>query len=332
MEKFTVKTKMSKIMKAPELEGYHKFLIYGGEASKAKNPAMAAMALAPLSALSRAGWSPEGIAAGLNFLSEKMAAGKTSIHYLYPGAQADAPQKEDVNLLRILPDGEYCGKETILLAAGGAYNSVCTLVEAIPTARHFSQLGHQVFLLTYRVRQEKAALMALDDLAKAVEYLVQNKDTLGMDPSQIVIGGFSAGANLISNWGMYQEGYGAYGLPKPKALLPIYTYIDIKTESKKDKKGGLIGFMFGPDYPEYLDRFNVVDHIDDRYPPCYLVCGKNDTTVPPVNSEMMKEKLDAAGVPAVLDMGENAPHGFGDGTGTDVEGWPERAAEFFTKL
>ena len=28
----------------------------------------------------------------------------------------------------------------------------------------------------------------------------------------------------------------------------------------------------------------------------------------------------------------NAPHGFGDGTGTDVEGWPDKAIDFLEAL
>ena len=46
----------------------------------------------------------------------------------------------------------------------------------------------------------------------------------------------------------------------------------------------------------------------------------------------MKERLDAAGVPAILDEGVHAAHGFGDGTGTDVEGWPKRAIDFLESL
>ncbi len=30
----------------------------------------------------------------------------------------------------------------------------------------------------------------------------------------------------------------------------------------------------------------------------------------------------------MLEEGNHAPHGFGDGTGTDVEGWPMRAISF----
>lgn len=47
-----------------------------------------------------------------------------------------------------------------------------------------------------------------------------------------------------------------------------------------------------------------------------------------MNSVEMKECLDRAGVPAKLIVAEHAPHGFGDGEGTDAAGWPECAMAF----
>lgn len=333
MSEFSTKTTVLQVLSSPVFADYRKYLIYNGsEGKKVFDIATKLINLSPIFALSIAGWSPKGIVAGLNFLSEKIQSAKTSIHFLYQKDVLDDPQKKDVNLLQILPDRLDPSKETIVLAAGGGYNSVCTMVEALPTARHFSSLGHQVFLLTYRVKEEKAVERSISDLARAIEYLVQHQQELGINPNQMVIGGFSAGANLISNWGMYHIGYGAHGLPKPKALLPIYALVDLKSEDSLIKKADLLVTMFGKNYLSELDKYNVAEHIDEKYPPCYIVCGKNDKTVPCRNSELIKEKLDNIGIPAVLEVGENAPHGFGDGTGTDVEGWPMRAAAFFAQL
>jgi len=38
------------------------------------------------------------------------------------------------------------------------------------------------------------------------------------------------------------------------------------------------------------------------------------------------------GVKVQLKLGEKGEHGFGDGRGTDVEGWPEAAIQFLEKL
>ena len=335
MGRFTTETIMGDVFLAPEFAEYQKYLIYSNAAAidpDNLDDQQKQMSQVPLSFLKQIGWSPEGIVKGLNFLAEAIAAKRTELYFIYDESEITDGQQKDVNLYRLLPERLDPDKDTIILAAGGAYGSVCTMVEALPTARHFVEAGYQVFLFTYRVGVKGAALLALDDMARAVKYLCDNADRLSVDPDRLVIGGYSAGANLISNWGAPNVGYKKYGMPKPKALFPIYTFIDLKTESKRDENGGLLAPMFGENFADHLADFNIVDHIDADYPPCYIVCGRDDNTVPCANSEMMKERLDAAGVSAVLDEGEHAAHGFGDGTGTDVEGWPERAIAFIQTI
>ena len=63
-----------------------------------------------------------------------------------------------------------------------------------------------------------------------------------------------------------------------------------------------------------------------------MLSGKDDQVVGFHDSELLKKLLDQSGVPAVLDAADHAPHGFGDGTGTALEGWPERAIAFLEKL
>ena len=72
----------------------------------------------------------------------------------------------------------------------------------------------------------------------------------------------------------------------------------------------------------------MAEHVDGDYPPCYIACGRDDATVGIRDSELLKTLLDQAGVPAILDAADHAAHGFGDGTGTALEGWPERALVF----
>ena len=91
--------------------------------------------------------------------------------------------------------------------------------------------------------------------------------------------------------------------------------------------------MFGAKPSEArMSEYDVDKHMNKDYPPCYIVCGKDDSTVPPVNSERLKECLDALGIPAELEEGEHAEHGFGNGLGTSCEGWTARADAFINKL
>ena len=336
MKRFTTQSTMMDAFTAPGLVQYQKYLMYSGQHTDAGGPDAdrhAQMAQAPLSVLSNIGWSPEGIVEGLNTLQDAIEDGRTAQYFIYPEETwIEDPMKQDINFIRIRPVNPKPGAPVIVLCAGGAYQTVCTMVEALPTARHFLEAGYEVFLFTYHVGVQKAALLALDDLAAGIRYLKDHSRELGIAPFRYAIGGFSAGANLISNWGSPQIGYKAYHLPKPVAMFPIYTFIDLKMESQRDENGGLLAPMLGDDFRALIEKFNVVDHIDADYPPCYIVCGKDDNTVPPVNSEKMKENLDTAKVAAVLEEGDHAAHGFGDGTGTDVEGWPERAIAFLESL
>lgn len=337
MERFTQESTMGDVFMAPEFASISKYLMFSPNPPEIPE-GQEGFGRAPLSGLARIGWSPEGIVKGLNFLVEEIEAGRMEQYFVYEEADcADAPMKADVNLIRLLPENpkeEKDGKKVpyILLAAGGAYNSVCTMVEALPTARHMVEMGYQVFLFTYRVGYQGVTPHALDDLAAAIAYIGRHAEQFGIDPERYAVGGYSAGANLISNFGTGNIGWKRFGLPKPICMFPIYTFIDLKAESKRDERGGLVSAMFEGDFTKYLDDYNVVEHIDADYPPCYVVCGKDDATVPPVNSEVMVDLLKKQGTPAVLDEGEHAPHGFGDGTGTDVEGWPEKAIAFLEKL
>lgn len=282
------------------------------------------------------GWASSGVVRGLNLLAQEIEHDRLNQYFIYGENNcSDDPMKRDVNVIRFLPREEAAAnaeKPYIILAGGGAYQWVSNMVESIPTAVHMVARGYTVFLLTYRVNTEKAALKSLDDLAAAIRYIAKHKGVLGIQTDRYVLGGFSAGANLISNFGVPQLGYCKYSLPKPAALFPIYTFIDLKTQSNHNCIGDLLKPMFGSNYADYLDAYNIIDHINNTYPPCYIVCGKDDMSVPPVNSEQLMHLLQKAGVPAILEEGDHAPHAFGDGTGTDVEGWPDRAIDFLESL
>ncbi|MCR5006943.1 MAG: alpha/beta hydrolase [Clostridiales bacterium] len=331
MKAFTIQNTMEQVLTDPRIQPYSRFMIY----TPGANPMQEEMNRKPIESMREIGWSPEAIADGLTFLAEAVETGRMEQYFIYDeDACTDEPQKKNVNLMRLLPETIDPERPYIVLCAGGAYMSVCTAVEALPTAVHMVEAGYQVFLMTYRVQEEQAVRKSLDDLYHALRFIEAHKDQFTITDADVyAIGGFSAGANLISNWGAANVGYKKYGFAKPKVMFPIYTFIDLKAEAGRDEYGGLVRLMFSPEFTQAdVDEFNVIDHLDAAYPPCYIVCGKDDATVPPRNSEGMEAGLRAAGVPVALEEGDHAPHGFGDGTGTDVEGWPERALKFMESL
>lgn len=333
MTKITVKDTMGALVRIPELREIAPYLLYSPEGAPPEFDSF------PIAQVKNIGWSPEGMVHGLNFLIEQFSEERAKAYFVYsPEECADEPQKKDVNVVRLTPKKIDPAKPYIVLAAGGGYSAVCSAVEAYPTAVHMVKRGYQVFVLTYRVGGKGVLSKSLTDLAAALRFIGTRGEEFQLRPDCYAIGGFSAGANLISTWGTKHAGYGAFGMPKPKAMFPVYTLIDLESEKEREAQEdaeveGMLCTMLGEDYTqEMLEKYNICQQITADYPPCYIVCGKDDTTVPCRNSELMKESLDGNGVPCTLEAGEHAAHGFGDGTGTDVEGWPQRAVDFLESL
>ena len=227
----------------------------------------------------------------------------------------------------------------VLAISGGAYTSLCNLSEAFPAAASLNELGYNVFALDYRVNLSDIANAPdplfpkpLDDMAAALKYIFAHMEDFGLQNREYIVTGFSAGASLTVQWGVLSHGYAHYGLPKPKAMFPIYPVVDNRI-SYPEVYDMFNRSMFGPDYTEaLLDDYAVQKVMTEEYPPCYIVHSENDATVPVRNSYVLDERMNELGIPHVLEVPKTAGHGFGDGSGTDAEGWPERAIRFAESL
>ena len=57
-----------------------------------------------------------------------------------------------------------------------------------------------------------------------------------------------------------------------------------------------------------------------------------DTLVDPAHSKRLAEGLKRAGIPCMIEIGPTGGHGFTDGTGMCMEGWPARALKWLETL
>lgn len=316
---------IKKTLKENNAECFEKYLMY----SKSPLAKMILMATPEQILEGTKTWSKVGMTLGLELIIKAANSGKEFIYRLYSDSECkDDKQKKDVVLFNFPVD-----KKTpyIVVCAGGAYESVCSLAEAFPVAARLNELGYNVFVLNYRVGGTGVLPKPVDDLAKAVKFIEENAEKFNVEKGVYAVNGFSAGGNLTCLWGSDNYGYSKYGLPKPKALFPVYpvTSTNILHESEHSK---FTTTMCGKNATrEYIDSYDVVSHLDN-YPPCYIVACKDDDTVPYTQSVLLSEKLSEKGIKNILELGEKGRHGFGEGTGTSVEGWHKRAIEFFESL
>lgn len=281
-------------------------------------------------------WDIDSMIRGMEHLSE--LAGKQKIMYdVYPPEECvDDPEKKEVKLFYLPAGQQSSDKPFIICVSGGAYTCVCSMVESLPTAVRFNQLGYNVFVFNYRVQHGEDSLFPkpADDLAAAVKFILGHKETFGLNNTEYVVNGYSAGGSLTSIFGTERNGYAKYGLPKPKALFPIYPAISTSEEFMQgEPRAWFMSIMFGKDFDEsYAETFQVPEHMTAGYPPCYIVHAKDDPVVDCKNSKELYRLLKERNIPAELELAEFGGHGWGDGSGSGAAGWPDRAIHFLENL
>ena len=341
MTNITTETTIEEVFSASELKDLQRFLIYTGpnalpEEMTAQTQQLQKM---PLSVFSQMHWDPAGIAYGLNYLMEVRRKGY-DMRFVYTPEECEAdPSKKDVGFFYLPPkssgeaDGAAARKPFIVLCAGGGYQSVCSMVEAFPAAAAFCEMGYASFVVNYRVGQEGVLPMALEDLAAVIRAIRKDAETFSIEPDSYIVSGFSAGGNLASMWGTDRQGYARFGLPRPKALFPIYPVTSLSLLKESGGKEDFIRVMLGSDLSgQDLNSYSTDQLITDNYPPCYIVCCADDSTVDPRHSRLLERLLKERNIPVHLEIGEKGEHGFGLGLGTDVAGWTDRAAAFEAAL
>lgn len=315
------KTKLRDLKRMSAYQYVAPYLIYGHDMSNKL------MQMGTLDQMTQGAWSKESILHGLDRLAE-VAVDQQCLHRVYTVEEYRGDkQKRDVSLIHF-PVQEH-GKPAVIICAGGAYTNVCSLAEGFPVAARLNELGYPAFVLTYRVGGRALMPKPLEDLASAVRYVFRHAGSLGVSSSDYIIAGFSAGANLACLWGTDNHGYRVYGLPKPLAMFPVYPLLSPAYCYPGHAAERISQTMFGmPNKASVKLDYNVDEHMSADYPPCYIVCCKDDDVVPPENSLRLKKQLEQWGIPAELEQGEKGGHGFGEGIGTDVAGWVDRAVFF----
>ena len=281
------------------------------------------------SRLQAAKQSTAGMVNGLQQLSDLAESGRQFFYPIYSEAEIqEDKEKKDVVLFHFPVEGKA---PWVILVSGGGFETVCSMAEGFPVAAQINACGCHAFVLNYRVGAHRGGLMPrpIDDLAQAVRFIRTHADELHVEPNNYALAGFSAGGNICCEFCGNELGYQRYGLPKPKAVFPIYALTKRELYNGFAKRHGRI--QLGRNLSqEKLDRYNVLLHAA-TFPPAYIVVCKDDSTVPYTQSAELASALEKKGISCVLELGEHGEHGFGDGSGTDVEGWVGRAVEFFLK-
>ena len=273
------------------------------------------------------------------FMSLFAAAQRGEYYFpLYAEEERKAdPAKANVNFVYFPSDDPAADtRPFVFLVPGGGFVNVWSLTEGWPVARHFNQRGYHVFILTYRVCVEASAVKAMEDISRAMAIIRHKKDQFHVDPDRYITCGFSAGGYIICLWNT-EAGYPAYGIAKPQACFPIYpaTSYRLLNNDRWDKESHKDAFAMagvGCTMAEACNSvFEIPEHVEG-FPPTAIFVTAKDELVDPNHSRRLAGALVKAGIACRLEMGPTGGHGFADGSDMCMEGWPERALDWFEGL
>ena len=228
-----------------------------------------------------------------NYLRFHAEAGETIFYNIYTDEEKKRdPDKEDTGLFFFKGDP---GAKFAIVNAGGGFSYVGAMHDSFPHALELSKKGYNAFALIYR----PGAQTACEDLARAISFIFEHAEDLGIDTDCYSLWGGSAGARMSAWLGAYgTESFGEDAYPKAGAVVVNYTGLSDVT-----------GYE----------------------PPTYSAVGTSDGIANWRTMERRINAIKANGTDAEIEIFDGLSHGFGLGTGTVAEGWLDRACEFWER-
>ncbi len=187
----------------------------------------------------------------------------------------------------------------------------------IPDMPELLARGYIVASLDYRLAPQYKFPAQIVDVKCAIRHLRVYASIYKLDSNRIGVWGGSAGGHLVEMLGVTDKDAG----------FDVGQYLD------QSSRVQAVVDMFGPsDLPRLLTadapvvgrqvfgassaddpvliKASPVTYISPNDPPFLILQGDKDTTVPPEQSQILYDRLRAAGVPATLVIVKNAGHGF----------------------
>ena len=284
---FTVNTPIADVMADPAFEDFGQ-LLFPAQSSYYSGNTLGELRLTWYSHI-----DPDKTVEIVNNLKNLVLDGETVFYDIYTEEEKAAdPAKKDTGLFFFKGNS---GAPFAICNAGGGFAYVGAMHDSFPHALELSKKGYNAFALIYR----PGAQTACEDLARAISFIFDNSEELGVSTACYSLWGGSAGGRMTAYLSSYgPSAFGGDDLPRPGAAIIQYT-------GHSDYTG--------------------------QEPPTYVCVGDSDGIASWHTMERRQNALDALGIDTEFHVYEGLGHGFGLGTGTAAEGWLDDAVEFWQK-
>jgi len=249
------------------------------------------------------------------------------------------PESRQYRDLAYVPDGQQRQKLDLFIPAG-ATNPLPVIIwvhggawkggskEQCPALRFVSQ-GYAVASVNYRLSQHAIFPAQIEDCKAAVRWLRAHANEYHLNTNRFAAWGASAGGHLVALLGTtgevkeFEVGENLCFSSRVQAVVDFFGPTDFLQMSKYAPRNGpfdhdaanspeseLIGGAIQAN-KEKCARTNPVTYVSQDDPPFLIMHGDRDNLVPYQQSELLRDALQAAGVPVQFKLVPGAGHGFG---------------------
>jgi acetyl esterase/lipase len=264
------------------------------------------------------------------------------------GDAGGQPLLLDIYRLKDRPAGK---QPAIVMIHGGGWKSwpdgKWTKSTDAETAKAFARKGYWVTSIDYRLSEVAHFPAAVVDCKRAIRWVRAHAAEHGVDPDKIGVWGFSAGGHLAlmvgstdAKAGFDEDPEGSGASTRVQAVASWAGLSDLASTDGPRKLVGereeltrkFIGGTFA-EMPDAYRKASPLIYVTSQSAPTLFIHGDHDQLVPYSHSEVMLEKLKAAGVEASLLTVKGAPHLFFKEEGQDppLSGMIEATLRFFDK-
>ena len=174
----------------------------------------------------------------------------------------------------------------VIVVHGGSWTSRSGDMESV--CIKLAKAGFVAFNVTYRLAPEFLYPKAVDDVKDAFRWVRANSNEFNLDPDQVFVWGYSAGAHLALLAGLDPKTQ-VRGIVGGGAPTDLTKFPDSPISTK------FLGKTYKED-PALWAEASPVNHVTPQSPPIFLYHGKWDDIVEPTHVEWMEKKARANNV------------------------------------
>ncbi|MDB5385704.1 MAG: axeA [Planctomycetaceae bacterium] len=222
----------------------------------------------------------------------------------------------------------------VVICPGGGYGGLVTGAEGHGIAAWLNGHGITGVVLEYRLPAGRS-YVPLYDAHRALRTVRANAKDWKLDPSRIGIIGFSAGGHLASTAGTHFDvGDKTANDPidqiscRPDFTILVYPVVSMTNKGHAGSRSNLLG---KDPSPELVDFFSNEKHVTAQTPPTFLAHPLDDKVVPPENSKMLFDALQAHKIPSKYLELPSGGHGLNGYQGPMWDAWQKQSLEFLAE-